>query len=89
MTNKTFAERFNRELAQFGLPEEKNEKLRAMAKVFKISGYLANEFILGHSIPTDEQLEKIASVLDVCPQWLCGKTEKKKSVSRREVTESE
>ena len=36
-----------------------------------------------------EELEKIAEVLDVCPSWLCGKTEKRKGYSGKEALENE
>jgi hypothetical protein len=88
MTHKIFSERFNRELSLLDLPEESADKIKAVAIVFNIKRHQANALILGHLSPSAEELEKIAEVLDVCPQWLAGKTEKKKSYSRRESAET-
>ncbi len=84
MNNKVFSERFNRELTLLDLPEDTAEKIKAVSKVFDVSRHLANAMILGHLVPSDEQLDKIAEILEVCPQWLCGKADKKKAYSRRE-----
>ena len=78
MNKKVFSQRFNRELSSMGLPEDSHEKVKAMSKVFGISRHLANAMIFGHSLPSDEQLDKIARVLEVCPQWLSGVADKKK-----------
>ena len=84
MNNKVFSERFNRELTLLDLPEDTAEKIKAVSKVFDVSRHLANAMILGHLVPSEEQLDKIAEILEVCPQWLCGKVDKKKAYSRRE-----
>ena len=89
MNSKVFSQRFNRELATLGFPEELTEKIKAVSKVFDISRHLANSFIFGHLLPEHEQLDKIASILEVCPQWLSGATDKKKTYTVREVAESE
>ena len=34
--------------------------------------------IFGQELPSAEQFKKIAEVLEVCPQWLGGATDKKK-----------
>jgi hypothetical protein len=83
MNKKVFSQRFNRELASLGLPEELSEKVKAVSKVFGISRHLANAMIFGHLLPNKEQLEQIASVLEVCPNWLCGLTDRKKAASTR------
>lgn len=88
MKNKVFAERFNRELTLLDLPEDQSDKLKAVAKVFGVSRHLANAMILGHMSPSEIELNRIAEVLEVCPQWLCGNADKKKSYSRRESTET-
>ena len=84
MNNKIFSERFNRELALLDLPDDPAEKIKAVSKVFDISRHLANAMILGHLSPSEAQLDNIAEVLEVCPQWLCGNVDKKKAYSRRE-----
>jgi hypothetical protein len=84
MNRKVFAQRFNRELSALDFPEELNDKIKAVAKVFGVSRYLANAMIFGQILPTTEQLNQIALILEVCPDWLCGKTERRKSVETSE-----
>ena len=84
MNNKVFSERFNRELTLLDLPEDASEKIKAVAKVFDISRHLANAMILGHLLPSEAQLDRIAEILEVCPQWLSGNADKKKAYPRRE-----
>lgn len=88
MKNKVFSERFNRELTLLDLPDDFTDKLKAVAKVFGVSRHLANAMILGHLSPSEEELNRIAEVLEVCPQWLSGNTDKKKGYSRRESVET-
>jgi len=77
MNCKVFSQRFNRELSLLGFPEELTEKTKAVAKVFGVTRHLANAMIFGHVLPSNEQLDKIAEVLEVCPHWLSGVTDKK------------
>jgi hypothetical protein len=77
MNSKVFSQRFNRELASLCFPEELMEKTRAVARVFGVSRYHANSMIYGHMLPDEEVLEKIAAILEVCPQWLAGATDKR------------
>ena len=84
MNSKVFAERFNRELTLLDLPDEPGDKIKAVSKVFGIKSHLANALILGHLPPSEEQLDRIAEILEVCPQWLSGLTDKKKAYVRRE-----
>ncbi len=79
-----FSQRFNRELSLLGFPEEISEKTKAVAKVFGVTRHLANGMIFGQILPSSEQLNKIAEVLEVCPQWLSGATDRKKAFSVRE-----
>lgn len=79
MNSKIFAQRFNRELSALDFPEDLTEKIKAVAKVFNVSRHLANAMIFGQILPSDEQLHSISSVLEVCPDWLSGRTEKRKS----------
>lgn len=79
--SKVFYERFNRELSLLGLPEDKNEKTKAIAKVFNVTRHLANEMIFGRLPASQEQLNRIAEVLEVCPRWLGGASDKKKGFS--------
>lgn len=89
MNSKVFSQRFNRELAALGFPEELIEKTKAVAKVFGVSRHLANSFIFGHILPDRDQLDTIAEILEVCPQWLSGATDRKKAYPGRETTEVE
>lgn len=79
MNSKVFAQRFNRELASLDFPEELTEKIKAVAKVFDVSRHMANAMIFGQIAPSEEQLNAIAQTLEVCPDWLSGKTERRKS----------
>ncbi|MGC1182530.1 hypothetical protein [Legionella sp.] len=89
MNSKVFSQRFNRELAALGFPEELSEKIKAVSKVFDVSRHMANSLIFGHILPKCDQLDKIAAILEVCPQWLGGATDKKKAYSNRETVDSE
>ena len=88
MNSKVFSQRFNRELSALGLPYDLAEKTKAVSKVFGVTRHLANAMIFGHILPTEEQIDKIAETLEVCPQWLSGKTDRKKAYPGRETAES-
>ncbi|ARB92897.1 hypothetical protein [Legionella longbeachae] len=88
MNSKVFSQRFNRELASLGFPEELTEKTKAVSKVFGVSRHLANSFIFGHILPGDDQLNKIAEILEVCPQWLGGASDRKRTYLNRETADS-
>lgn len=79
MSSKVFSQRFNRELSLLDFPEELTEKIKAVAKVFGVTRHMANAMIFGQIVPNDEQLNKIAQVLEVCPEWLSGRTERRKT----------
>lgn len=89
MNSKVFSQRFNRELSLLGFPDELNEKTKAVAKVFGVSRHLANAMIFGHLLPAADVLDKIAAILEVCPQWLSGVTDRKKAYSNsKDVVET-
>ncbi len=88
MNSKVLSQRFNRELAALGFPDDLAEKTKAVAKVFNINRHLANALIFGHAFPSKNELEKIAEILEVCPQWLSGATDRKKAYAGRETEES-
>ena len=50
---------------------------------------MANAMIFGHILPPEDQLDRIAEVLDVCPHWLSGKIDKRKAYSGKEMLDSE
>lgn len=87
MNNKVFSQRFNRELSMLGFPEEITEKTKAVSKVFGVTRHLANAMLFGHLLPSLEQMDKIAEILEVCPLWLSGATDRKKAYQGREVEE--
>ncbi|MFA6303089.1 MAG: hypothetical protein WC627_08165 [Legionella sp.] len=88
MNSKVFSQRFNRELSSLGFPEELAEKTKAVSKVFHVTGHLANSLILGYMLPNSEKLDEIAEILEVCPQWLGGATDRKKAYAGRETADS-
>lgn len=88
MNSKVFSQRFNRELSSLGFPEDINEKVKAISKVFGVTRHLANSMIFGHTLPPHEQLDKIAEILEVCPQWLSGISDRKKAYPGRETEEA-
>jgi hypothetical protein len=88
MNTKVFSYRFNRELSLLGFPEEIAEKTKAISDVFGVSRYFAKAMIFGWGLPSAEQLDKIAEVLEICPQWLSGITDRKKAYPSRETVES-
>ncbi|MDX2345960.1 MAG: hypothetical protein QNK11_03700 [Legionella sp.] len=85
MNSKVFAQRFNRELSMLGLPDDINEKTKAVSKVFGVTRHLANAMIFGQNLPSESQLDKIAQILEVCPQWLGGATNRRKAYPERET----
>jgi hypothetical protein len=85
MNSKVFSQRFNRELALLGFPEELTEKTKAVSKVFKVTRHLANSFIFGYMLPNSNQLNEIAAILEVCPEWLGGTTNRKKAYAGKEM----
>jgi hypothetical protein len=88
MNSKVFSQRFNRELSLLGFPDEVTEKTKAIAKVFGVTRHLANAMIFGHMLPPPVELDKISEILEVCPQWLGGATDKKKAYTGRETIET-
>ena len=87
MNSKVFSQRFNRELSILGLPDDLNDKIKAVSKVFSVTRHLANAMIFGQSSPSPEALDKIAQILEVCPQWLSGETSRRKAYPERMATE--
>lgn len=88
MNAKLFSQRFNREVATMGLPSELGEKTKAIAKVFGVTRHMANAMLFGHSLPEPGAIDRIASILEVCPLWLCGKADKRKTYSPMTVEEA-
>ena len=88
MNCKIFSQRFNRELLWMDLPDEINEKTKAVVKVFGVTRHLANAMLFGQQMPSEEVLDKIAAILEVCPRWLSGDSEKRKTYNERERFDS-
>jgi|TARA_R110002126_G_scaffold110918_2_gene248572 hypothetical protein len=87
MNTKIFSQRFNRELSMMGLPDDLNEKIKAVSKVFSVTRHLANAMMFGQSSPSPETLDNIAQILEVCPQWLSGETSRRKGYPERMASE--
>ena len=87
MNSKVFSQRFNREVALMGLPEDLNEKTKAVSKVFGVTRHLANAMIFGHAVLNEIQLDRVAQILEVCPLWLSGQTERRKAYPGKEAVE--
>jgi len=87
MNTKIFSQRFNRELSMMGLPDDLNDKIKAVSKVFSVTRHLANAMIFGQSSPSPEALDNIAQILEVCPQWLSGETSRRKGYPERMASE--
>lgn len=87
MNTKIFSQRFNRELSMMGLPDDLNEKIKAVSKVFSVTRHFANAMIFGQSSPSPEVLDNIAQILEVCPQWLSGETSRRKGYPERIASE--
>lgn len=87
MNSKVFSQRFNRELSMMGLPDDLNEKIKAVSKVFSVNRHLANAMIFGQSLPPPETLDRIAQTLEVCPKWLSGETSRRKAYPEQTVSE--
>ncbi|MCH9689599.1 MAG: helix-turn-helix domain-containing protein [Gammaproteobacteria bacterium] len=85
MNSKVFSQRFNRELSMLGFPDDLNEKIKAISKVFGVTRHLANAMIFGQILPPTSKLDKIAQTLEVCPQWLGGATNRRKAYPERET----
>ncbi len=79
MNSKVFSQRFNRELSLLDFPEDLTEKIKAVAKVFDVTRHMANAMIFGQIMPSEDQVHKIAQILEVCPEWLSGQTERRKT----------
>lgn len=88
MNRKVFSQRFNRELTTLGFPEEINEKTKAISKVFGVTRHLANAMVFGNGLPDRDKLDTIAEILEVCPDWLGGVTDRKKAYPNRESVDS-
>ena len=87
MNSKVFAQRFNRELVSLGFPPELAAKTKAVSKVFGVTRHAAVSFLFGYLVPNGKQLDKIAEILEVCPRWLGGATDRKKAYTVREATD--
>lgn len=88
MNAKLFSQRFNREISSLGLPDDLTDKTKAIAKVFGVTRHMANSMLFGHLVPTLEQLDNIACVLEVCPLWLSGQAERRKGYSPLAIEEA-
>lgn len=89
MNAKQFSQRFNQEIRSLGLPDDLTDKTKAIAKVFGITRHMANSILFGHTMPELEDIDRIACTLEVCPMWLCGRGERRKSYSPMSIETTE
>lgn len=72
-TAKHFAEQLNKALDDLGVPITNRERVAAFSKMLDIPKPLANNMIEGHILPDNDLLKRIATELEVEPEWLIGK----------------
>ncbi|KTD52076.1 hypothetical protein Lqui_0920 [Legionella quinlivanii] len=79
MSNKQFSERLNRELDAIGVPCMYKERVKAVAKIFKLPSFTAQELLNG-SLFDIKLVDIVAAELEVNPHWLLGKSPVKTKV---------
>lgn len=77
MGHKLFAERLGKELDSLGIPERLEERVDAFSKLLKIPKFKAESYLTGVILPDEEILSKLATELEVNPDWLNGKSSEK------------
>lgn len=76
MLNKEFVERLGKELDSIGVPVLNSERIEIVAKLLKIPKFKAESLING--VIMDELIiRKIAGELEVNPEWLLGRSNKR------------
>ena len=77
MPNKQFSERLNKELDSIGVPALRSERVEVFAKLLKLPRFKAEALLNGLTTPETALLNLLAKELEVNPEWLLGKTEKR------------
>jgi hypothetical protein len=77
MPNRYLSERLNRELDAIGVPSMMQERVSAVAKIFKLPKFQAEALING-GFCKEDTINLVAEELEVSPHWLLGKATKKK-----------
>ena len=67
---KYFAVQLNKALDDLGVPVAARERVAAFSKMMDIPKPQANSLLDGHLIPDDDLLQRIATELEVEPEWL-------------------
>lgn len=76
MSDKKFSERLNKELDSIGAPSLQQERIDVLAKLLKVPKFKA-ESLLNGIIPNTALLTQLASELEVNPDWLIGKIDRR------------
>ena len=79
MSNKQFSERLNKELDDIGVPQRNNERVEVFAKLIKIPRFKAEAILNGQTQPEAPLLDILAIELEVNPDWLLGKSDKRQN----------
>ncbi len=75
MLNRQFADRLNKELDNIGVPPRSDERVEVLSKLIKVPKFKAEALINGITMPDPTLLTRIASELEINPDWLIGKSE--------------
>ena len=57
--------------------DEKNVTQRDIAELCEVSSTSVHNYLHGIAAPTKENIEKLSNYLDVNPEWLSGRSERK------------
>ncbi|MCP0914535.1 MULTISPECIES: hypothetical protein [Legionella] len=77
MSNKQFSERLNKELDEIGVPQRADERVEVFAKLINIPRGKAEAILNGNIHSGTPLLQLIAEELEVNPEWLLGKSDKR------------
>ncbi|MDI9817787.1 MULTISPECIES: hypothetical protein [unclassified Legionella] len=74
MANRQLSERLNKELDVIGVPSPSAERVKIVAKLFKLPKFKAEALLNG--LLTDSKIvDDIAEELEINPQWLIGNSQ--------------
>lgn len=74
MGSKEFCTRFIKELNRNDFPPSERDRINAITKVFRMSRVEASMLLKGRKMPTESQIEQIASEFEVSSAWLKGES---------------
>lgn len=79
MNNKAFALRLNKELDEIGMPARTDERVDAFATLIHVPHFKAEAILNGNMNPEPPLLELLSEELEVNPEWLLGKSERRQN----------